>query len=46
MINDNLIESYFAEIKNYLINKENQIKFSLVRNQCSEIAAEYIEKGF
>ncbi|MDN3676286.1 hypothetical protein QWY90_03060 [Flavobacterium paronense] len=39
MIDDKLIESYFTEIKNYLINKENQIKFSLVRNQCSEIEA-------
>ncbi len=39
MINDELIESYFTEIKDYLINKQNQNKLSLIRNQCSEINA-------
>jgi hypothetical protein len=36
MIDEKLIEGYFTEIKDYLINKDNQMKFSLQRNQCKE----------
>lgn len=36
MINDKLINDYFISTRDYLINKDNRVKFSLLRNQCDE----------
>ncbi|TBX69623.1 hypothetical protein EZL74_07025 [Flavobacterium silvisoli] len=39
MIDEKDIENYFIEVRDYLLNKENKVKFNLIRNQCNEVEA-------